>query len=168
MRIRVADVAAFVLIAPLAAIAPAGATTPPPPFLSFTVSPVAGPSGTQITVSGLCTAGTTVNLSLEYPLRSDAIPPPIDSTTVQVDQSNAFTATLHNDIAQTQQVPPDDPIDLEVNGSCGGQYRTQPFASTNRTTSNTSTIFTGLGLGPCGYAYVPAGVDSAIGCTPHV
>jgi hypothetical protein len=168
MRIRVAAVAALILVAPFASAPTAGAVSVAPPFLTFKVSPVAGPAGTQITVTGLCNAASTVNLQLRYPIRSDAIPPPIDSTSASVDSGGDFSATLHNNIVNSLQFPPDDPIDLEVQASCGELYRTQPFASTQRTTSNASTIFTGLGQGACGYGFVAPPTDPALPCPPHV
>ncbi len=168
MRIRFAAVAALALVAPITQAAPVDALSQPAPFLSVKVTPVAGPSGTQITVTGICTAGTTVNLDLTYPVRSDALPPPIDSATAQVDQSNEYTATLTLDAAQSLQFPNDDPVDLEVDAHCGDLFRTQPFAWTHRTTANTSTIFTGLGQGACGYNFGPPGEDLAMPCPPHV
>ncbi|MDP1792988.1 MAG: hypothetical protein Q8K63_02525 [Acidimicrobiales bacterium] len=168
MRIRFAAVAAIALVAPFAPAAPAGSLSPPPPDLQFRVTPVAGPSGTQITVTGYCTAGTTVNLSLKFPMRSDALFPPIDETTAQVDQNNEFTATLSNDIVSTQQFPGEDPVDLEVGASCGNLFRDQPFASTQRTTTDNPLLFTGLGQGACGQAFGPPQSDLAIPCPVHV
>lgn len=177
MRIRFAAVAAFVAIGavsiaglttPFAQLGVADALTLRTPDLAFKLSPVAGPSGTNITVTGYCTAGSTVNLTLKYPARSDALPPPIDTATAQVDANHEFTAQLTNDTAQAAVFPGEDPVDLEVGGSCGNVFRDQPFASTQRTTSNTSTIFTGLGQGPCGFAFGPPETDQAIPCPAHV
>lgn len=168
MRIRFAAVAGIALIATLAQVGTAEALSPIPPFLSFKVSPVAGPSGTQITVTGMCTTATTVNLALKFPMRSDALLPPIDTETVQTNQDNEFTATLTNDIVNTQQFPGEDPVDLEVSASCGNLFEDQAFASTQRTTSNTSTIFTGLGQGACGQGFGPPESDLSIPCPVHV
>ncbi len=168
MRIRFAAVAAVALIAPFATTPTSHALSLPAPALFFKVSPVAGPSGTQLTVTGYCSAGATVNLTLGFPTRSDALPPPIDTESTQTDQNNEFSATLTNDISSTQQFPAEDPIDLEVRASCGNLSHRQAFASTQRTTTDAPTIFTGLGQGACGYGFGPPDQDQSIPCPAHV
>lgn len=168
MRIRFAAVAALALIGPFTQVGPADALSVPAPDMGFRVTPVAGPAGTNITVTGFCTAGSTVELVLRFPTRSDALFPPIDTATAPVDGNNEFSAQLTNDIVSTQQFPNDDPVDLEVAASCGNVFREQPFASTQRTTQNNSTIFTGLGQGACGFAFGPPQSDNTIPCPAHV
>jgi len=136
-------------------------------ILSFNYGPVAGPPGAAITLQGQCDSpsGTA---ALLFPVRSDALMPPIDTKNFTPDQNGLFTAELSNDIVNTQQFPGEDPTDLEVAVSCGNEFLKQPFASTNKSIDAAPTIITGLGAGPCGFAFAPTEAEARIPCRAHV
>ncbi len=139
--------------------------------LTFTHSPVGGPPGTDISISGNCPNANNGFASLQFPVRSDALAPPIDSTSFEVGPNGNFFASLTNDISTSLQFPPEDPIDLEVVVTCGFssfQTKREPFASTSKTTNSSSTVFTSLGSGACGFGFVPADSDTTIPCRAHV
>ncbi|MEY2468800.1 MAG: hypothetical protein QOF21_1498 [Actinomycetota bacterium] len=162
-RAKIVVVAAAVVTVVFGMPSPASAAV-----LSYIYGPVAGPPGTAIDIEGQCEGVSSGTASLVFPVRSDALQGPIDSTSFTPNETGHFTAQLTNDIVTTGQFPPDDPIDLEVLVVCGDQSERQPFASTQRSTDAPGTIVTGLGAGPCGFNFGPADQDNSIPCPGHV
>lgn len=140
----------------------------------YNYSPVAGPKGQVISVNGTCYQGSAtqqavqVTVSLNFPVRSDALQPPIDLKVVTTEADGKFATSLTNNIATTLQFPGEDPIDLEVVVSCSGVTTKRPFASTDRVTNAASTIFTVPGAGPCGFGLAPTEEEAAIPCNAHL
>ena len=135
--------------------------------LSFSRDPAGGPPGANINLDGQCDGASNGFAALSFPRRSDVIVG-VDSTWFDVGPTGHFSTSLTNEIVNTAQYPPEDPIDLEIGVSCALQFRRQPFASTEKTTNSPPTIFTALGAGACGHDFVPEGEDATIPCPAHV
>jgi len=163
IRAKIVVVAAVVVTAIFGLPSPASAAV-----LSYIYGPVAGPPGATIDIEGQCEGASSGNASLVFPVRSDALHPPISSMSFTPNESGHFTVTISNDIVTTNQFPGEDPIDLEVLVTCGDKSERQPFASTNRSTDAAPRVITALGAGPCGFGFGPADQDNSIPCPAHV
>lgn len=129
--------------------APVAATTLPAGPYNVRLSPVGGPPGSEVVVTGNCGPGgtpTTVTAVLDAFNGSR-------STARSTTQNSSFTLRL--------PVPPvaADPTDLEVRVECQGVTVAAPFTVTNRTTTSEPTLFTTI---------QPAGCAAPSGCAPRV
>lgn len=165
-RFLIAAVAATLVLAfAPSPVTPAAAAQEP----FFTRAPVAGPVGSTVSLAGYCfgSPNGTASVSLAFPARSDALLPPVDSKTLPVAGDGRIEGFLTNNASQFYSG--EDPIDMEVTVVCDNTVLKQPFASTARpVTATTSKIYTVPGPGPCGYAYVPFGEDPSIPCPTHL
>ena len=137
--------------------------------VAFTRTPAVGPNQATVSVSGTCFGASTATVTLGFPVRSDALRPPLDSRTVSVGQDGNFSTPLAVNYATT--VPAGttlpDPVELEVSVSCGSIFKRQPFTMTNRGTTN-PTLFIVPADGPCGFGLAPSEAEARIPCVQHV
>jgi hypothetical protein len=134
----------------------------PGPDIGISVTPVAGPPGTAVTVRGQCRSPGDGSASFgENPRGSDAILM-YQGATFATDSTGRFSVKL--------AVPDARPQDLLLRAGCPtsqGSFasETQPFAVTDRVTNGAPDVFTGLGHQPCGRYFW---TGTPVPCEAHV
>src|SRR5687768_936029 len=135
------------------------------PLAPLNISPMAGGGGTQIQAYGYCDGDATV--ALGWPVRSDALRPPVDTVTIRGNSGN-FSVSLTNDYAPP--VPPGTQYlyDMEVTMRCGDAFSRVPFFATDRVTHAQPHVFTVPSDGACGYGLAPTEAEARIPCPANV
>lgn len=134
----------------------------PWPDVGFTVSPVAGPAGTPVTVRGQCPSEGSAGVTIRSNPRGGDVISAIPAGRAETSRSGRFTISF-----QMPRFGSESDVELYVSCDAGDGHwasSSAPFTYTDRTTGN-ARVFTALGQNACGRVFFGGGPYP---CEAHV